>query len=379
MQRTICSLTILLVFFPLIHASATSIEDRLKALEARLSQLAEENASLKKQIGFDAKDIVPTYVTAAGNEQKLSIGGYLQANAEAGDAPDARFPTDSRFIIRRARITLKGSFTEKFDFLFQSDFGNNAVGGVAGYRAQITDLAITWRNYEHAQVTMGQFKTPYGYEQLLADTKTLTVERSASNDFLTLSRQIGAMVSGSILEKRVTYWAGLFNGNGVNQGHNDNDQFLYVGRLAGTAVRNNHLTLNLATNAFTTKDTGANFTGTRNGIGLDAQASMGPAGLYAEWFQTHFDRAIGPSTDARGWSLLGTWMLVPKALQAVLRYETIDPNRAAANDDTHIWTIGANYFVKGDDLKLSINYLLGDPAGPLSDQGRLLGRMQVIF
>jgi len=379
MKRSTCLLLALLAFLPLIPVSAASIEDRLKALESKLSQLTEENAALKKQIGFDAKGVAPTYITAAGKEQKLSIGGYLQANAEAGDAPDARFPTNDRFIIRRARITLKGSFAEKFDFLFQSDFGNNAVGGVAGYRAQITDLAITWRGYEQAHVTVGQFKTPYGYEQLLADTKTLTVERSASNDFLTLSRQIGAMVAGSILENRVTYSAGLFNGNGVNQGSNDNDQFLYVGRLNGTAVRNDQLTLDVGANAFTTKDTGVNFSGTRNGIGFDAQASMGPAGLYAEWFQTHFDRVVGPSSDARGWSLLGTWMLVPKTLQGVVRYETIDPNRAAANDDTHIWTLGANYFIKGDDLKISINYLLGDPAGPLSDQGRLLGRMQVIF
>ena len=379
MHRAICSLLYLFLVFPLIPASGASVEDRLIALEAKLSQLAYENAALRKQIGFDAKDVAPAYVNASGKEQKLYIGGYLQANAEMGDAPDARFPTNDRFIIRRARVTLKGSFAENFDFLFQSDFGNNAVGGVAGYKAQITDLAITWRGYEDAQVTVGQFKTPYGYEQLLADTKTLTVERSASNDALTLSRQIGAMVSGSILEKRVTYWAGLFNGNGVNQGNNDNDQFLYVGRLNGTAVRNERLTLDVGANAFTTIDTSANFNGTRNGIGFDAQVNRGPAGLYAEWFQTHFDRLVGPSTDARGWSLLGSWMLVPKSLQAILRYETIDPNRTVANDDTHIWTLGANYFIKGDDLKLSINYLLGDPVGPLSDQGRLLGRMQVIF
>jgi phosphate-selective porin OprO/OprP len=87
----------------------------------------------------------------------------------------------------------------------------------------------------------------------------------------------------------------------------------------------------------------------------------------------------GSDTEAEGWSILGSWQLVPKTLQAVLRYETYDPNRALSGDDTHLWTIGANYFIKGDDLKLSVNYLLGDPAGPLSDQGRLLGRFQVIF
>lgn len=361
-----------------LTSSAATIEERLKELETKVSQLSAENAALKKQVGLDAKGNGPALVTAAGKEQKLSLGGYLQVNGEAGDAADSRFPASDRLLIRRARITLKGTFAEKFDFVFQSDFGNNSIGGVTGYRAQITDLAITWTQHELANITIGQFKTPYGYEQLLPDTKTLTVERSLSNDSLTLSRQIGAMVSGVALDKRLSYAAGLFNGNGVNNGANDNDQFLYVGRVNGTVLQSDQATVSLGANAFTTKDTGT-FTGTRTGRGLDAQFAAGAAGLYAEWFRTHFDRTTGADTDAEGWSILGSWQLVPKRLQAVLRYETYDPNRAVGADDTHVWTLGANYFIKGDDLKISVNYLLGDPAGPLSDQGRLLGRFQVIF
>ena len=43
------------------------------------------------------------------------------------------------------------------------------------------------------------------------------------------------------------------------------------------------------------------------------------------------------------------------------------------------WVLGANYFIKGDDLKLTLNYMLGDPAGPLNHEGRFLTRLQVIF
>ncbi len=362
---------------PFVCTGAT-IEERLKELETKVSQLSAENAALKKQVGLSDKGTGPALVTVAGKEKSLSIGGYLQVNGEAGEAADARFPANDRLLVRRARITLKGAFAEGFDFVFQSDFGNNSIGGVSGYRAQITDLAISWSKYTLATLTAGQFKTPYGYEQLLADTKTLTVERSLPNDSLTLSRQIGAMVSGTTSDKRLSYAAGLFNGNGVNNGANDNDQFLYVGRVNGTVLSNDRAVVTLGANAFTTRDTGA-FVGTRTGRGLDAQLVAGAAGLYAEWFRTHFDRSSGIDTDAEGWSILGSWQLVPKTLQAVLRYETYDPNRALNGDDTHLWTIGANYFIKGDDIKLSVNYLLGDPAGPLPDQGRLLGRFQVIF
>ncbi len=44
----------------------------------------------------------------------------------------------------------------------------------------------------------------------------------------------------------------------------------------------------------------------------------------------------------------------------------------------HPW-LGFNDFPTSDDLKLSLNHLLGDPAGPPSDQGRLFACMQNIF
>lgn len=72
-------------------------------------------------------------------------------------------------------------------------------------------------------------------------------------------------------------------------------------------------------------------------------------------------------------------MLVPKTLQAVVRYETYDPNRVIGADDSSLWTVGLNYFIKGDDLKLCVDYLFGDPAGPLADQQRLLTRLQLVF
>jgi hypothetical protein len=131
---------------PFVCTGAT-IEERLKELETKVTQLSAENAALKKQVGLNDKGTGPALVTVAGKEKSLSIGGYLQVNGEAGEAADARFPANDRLLIRRARITLKGAFAEGFDFVFQSDFGNNSIGGVSGYRAQITDLAVSWSKY----------------------------------------------------------------------------------------------------------------------------------------------------------------------------------------------------------------------------------------
>jgi phosphate-selective porin OprO and OprP len=358
-------------------AAPASLEDRVRALETQLAQIAGENAVLKKQLGLDGKT-PSAIVTAAGKETKLSIGGYLQGQAEFGDAPDARFAPGDRFYLRRARVVVKGGFAEHFGFTLQSDLGSNSVGAVSSNRAQATDAFIIWNRYDTATLTFGQFKTPYGYEQLLPDTKLIAIERSLPNDQLTLSRQLGAMLSGAIAGKRLTYAAGLFNGTGINTSVNDNDQFLYVGRVTGIAIQSETARLAFGGAAFTTRDTGT-FTGHRTGTQLDAQFTIRRAGFYAEYFRTHYDRLAGTDTNAHGWALLGTYFVVPKTLQAIARYETFDPNRAARSDNSDLWTLGFNYLIKGDDLMLSLNYLLGDPANVRTHQNRLTTRMQVVF
>jgi phosphate-selective porin OprO/OprP len=173
------------------HADGTNVEDRLKALESVVDTLQQENKDLKSQLGWDGKSPL-VIAKPAGKESKLVLGGYLQAHAEFGSEPDARFAgVEDRFLIRRARVNVSGSFLEKFDFKVEADFGANSVGEKTGYAAQLTDVFVNWNRYSFANIKFGQFKTPFGYEQLLADTRILTVERSLPNDRLTDNRQIG--------------------------------------------------------------------------------------------------------------------------------------------------------------------------------------------
>lgn len=109
------------------------------------------------------------------------------------------------------------------------------------------------------------------------------------------------------------------------------------------------------------------------------QVKSGRFDAAAEWLRTKSSPDATADFTASGWSAIAGYHVIPKKLQAVVRYETYDPNTAVSGDESDTWTVGFNYFIKGDDLKFSLNYLLGDPAGPLSDQGRLLARMQVIF
>jgi len=385
---------VLLALAASLHAQTPTLEERLARLEAALARLEsrlgdtvsadelaptlKEYGDLTRQIGWDGKSPF-TLAKAAGKVQKLSIGGYLQIQGETGDAPDSRFNgINDRFLLRRARLTIKGSFAEDFDFTVQSDFGNNSLGNVTGARAQLADLFVAWKKFPYAHVQVGQFKTPFGYEQLLADTKVITIERSLPNDQLTYSRQIGLSVSGANRHKNLTYSAGLFNGNGVNNGNNDNDRFLFAGRVGIVPWSNGASRLALGLNGVTTRDRGT-FIGDRDGYGLDAQFSHRGLELAAEYLHQRRDPFVGATTNAAGWSTQASYLFPGKTWQGVVRYEQLDTNQSTANTTSENWLFGLNYLIKGDDLRLSLNYMVGDPAGPLSSQDRLLGRLQIVF
>src|SRR5262245_28437373 len=203
-------------------------------------------------------------VTPAGKEPSLKIGGLIQAQADFGDRGDSRFTTaDDRFYLRRARLNASGSFLEDFEFRLELDLSaslsNNSTSvSTSNLRAQMTDGYINWNKYAAANIRGGQFKTPFGYEQIYSDPKLFTIERSLVNDRLTVGRQIGVMLSGDAFEKRLSYATSIFNGNNVNVSFNDNDKFLYAERVAGVPFQGkmfgNDTTWNLGGNVFFSED-----------------------------------------------------------------------------------------------------------------------------
>lgn len=374
-----------------LSAGAQTVEERLANLEKQLNALAAENAALKKELGYSKKPdagkdgaptIAPVLVRPGGKEVKLALGGFIQALAETGGVPDSRYNgMNDRIYLRRARVNLNASFAEHFSAKLEADFGSASIAGASGARGQMTDGYVQWDQHPEAVVRVGQFKTPFGYEQLYSDTKVFTIERGLVSDRLTVSRQIGAMVTGEVADKRLSYSGGVFNGNSVNIGNNDNDEFMLVGRLAGVVFEGEShgrkYVWTAGANAFSSDDTGT-FTGTRTGFGVDTQLTYGPATFQAEWLQNSRDPVTGATVKSDGYSLLGAWSF-DKHWRGVVRFDSLDTDTAVGNTETDEWILGLDYLFKGDDLRLSFNYVLGDQPAPAGRDDRLIGRLQVIF
>ena len=381
----------------LLAQPATSIEDRLARLEDSIARLEKhasqtvttdelaptlrEFSDLTRALNWDGKSQI-TAVKPAGKETNLALGGFVQAQFESGTAPDARFASlTDRFVLRRARLYATGAFAENMSFKFESDFGNNSIAAKTGLAGQLTDAYVTWSKYPAANVRVGQFKTPFGFEQLASDTKIYTIERSLPNDRLTLGRQIGAGLFGDLPGKRFGYSVAAYNGTGTNIGSNDSQKFLWVGRATAVAFEGKlgeqKAKFTTGVNYFTTVDKGT-FTGRRNGTGVDAQFAVGPGEIQAEWLRNDQHPSVGRPTAANGWALL-TAVNLTKQWQGVVRFETYDSNTATGNTTSNLWTYGVNYLLKGDDLKLSLDYLSGSLPAPTPLGVRIFGRLQVLF
>lgn len=134
------------------------------------------------------------------------MGGFIQGNAEGGDVSsfEGRFadgPTavNNRLRMRRARMNVTGEFLKHFDFKLEGDFehGDGTAGGRTGFSG--ADLFLNWNQFPEANVRAGQFKAPFGLEQLTSDTTMFTAERTLVTGALTPERQVGVQVWGAPL------------------------------------------------------------------------------------------------------------------------------------------------------------------------------------
>jgi phosphate-selective porin len=395
------------------------LEKAVELLQQRNSELEREVSSLKKQKAPattlssekrskfvpDGKSYVeqseekqPVYVVPAGSEFKLTLGGYIQANYEGGDvsAFEGRFgltALQDRFRLRRARITLTGDFAEQFDFKIEGDFEqSDGLSAATRTGFSSTDIFINWHRFPEANIRVGQWKAPFGLENLTPDAQIFTIERSLPTGAIVPERQLGAMLWGKPLtnvlpeqKDLVTYYAGLFNGDGRNFNVNDNEQFMYVGRLELKPFKGKLMgqdaSLKIAGDYLFSKDqTGTNISpalnlrvgpdgslssytltglGERRSYSFDAWLNIGPFDLIAEYLHENVSPRGAPTFaefEPNGYYIQGSYFLIPKKLQAVVKWESLDPDQAQ-NDGIHSITGGLNYYIHGDGIKLMADYV----------------------
>ena len=426
------------------------LERAVELLEKRNAELQSEVSSLKAQqaavvpegkmktkIISEGKTYVekvveekpPIYVVPRASELKLVLGGFIQVNFEDSDAFafQGNFGLSAikdRFRLRRARVNLTGDFAEQFDFKVEGDFGQG--DGINSNRTAFsgTDIWLNWHQFPGAQIKVGQWKAPFGLDQLTADTSLYTIERTLPTGAITPDRQIGAQLWGKPFtniwpeqKDLLTYYAGIFNGNGKNTTVNDNNNFMYVGRLESTLFQDvfgKGSFLKLGGDVLNSRDDkGVNISQSGNLLvnadgslspftlpgadertawSVDAWLKVGPFDLIGEYLQEKVNgrtvNGVPPgfadfTTD--GFYVTGGYFLIPKKLQAVVQWQDLNPGQKG---DDGLYSIlgGLNYYIHGDDLKVMVNYIhtwsdfrQANPEFGQDQFDQVLGRVQVMF
>lgn len=160
----------------------------------------------------------------------LCLGGLLQVDYRYFDYDEGN-PNNNGFDIRRARLQVGGHALRYFDYRFLYEF--------AGAQSRnLLDAYVDFNFLPWASVRAGQFKEPFGLEQVSSDKNLFFAERSMGF-YLTPRRDIGVMAHASLFDDRVDYGFGVFNGKGVDDSvGGDSDAPQYTGRLALAPFRN---------------------------------------------------------------------------------------------------------------------------------------------
>ncbi|MEK6660373.1 MAG: porin [candidate division NC10 bacterium] len=322
----------------------------LKRAQRESQQLSREVEQLKAtakpkvEVGFEKWQ---PYIRSTDGNFRLSPVGRIQVDFRAYeegarnlDGSDLR----NNFLVRRGRIGMSGTFYKYFDFFVEADFGQGA--------AVLTDGYLDIHYWPEMRLRAGQFKIPFSFEELFSDNNLDFVERSVA-DNLTPSRDLGAMLHGSLFGGILSYAGGIFNGSGQNTG-DTNDSKDLAARLVVYPFKQTEVALlrNLHLGADVTwgdKDSGQSLRGRTDGQFVyfnpintrgdrlrysgEVAYYTGPFTIYGEYIQSEEERkglGVGgrdlPDLFGRGWYVTTTYMLTG---ETKVPGQTVIPSRWA--------------------------------------------------
>ena len=140
----------------------------------------------------------------AGDWLKIDFRAKVQTDF-VGHSPDLE-TEEGFFDPRRLRLGIEGRLTKDIEFEVEYELLP------ADHR--LRDAFVNYRRVREFQFQAGQFKIPFGLDQLTGPTNLDFVYRSRIGSQLAPGRGTGLVLHGSLFEKGLRYQAGLFRHDG---------------------------------------------------------------------------------------------------------------------------------------------------------------------
>jgi hypothetical protein len=318
---------------------------------------------------------------------ELTVGGIVQPGVkweQQDPSVKEAAPRNSGFFLSHARAIILGTYHfSRIDFEGRLEAelnpGFTLLDAYLAARGELRGNGF-WR------LTLGQHFAPFSRQTILsvADLQFVNPAQLVS---LTPGRQLG--ISGTLAMPYapwVQLSAGVFNGKGINVVENLDKNFMYVGRLAFRpwAPRAKLMESALGEDAIwvaadiVSSKRALDVTYNENDllVGTDAFVSWRGLSAYVEYFWGNITYTLVPPATMlpkqnykeQGFNAQAGYLLpIPgylyRKLEVTFRYEAIAPNQTvpitAPGDPTQAresWVAGLNYYFRGHDIKLMLNY-----------------------
>ncbi|HUZ45175.1 MAG TPA: porin [Terriglobia bacterium] len=311
------------------------------------------------------------------------------------------------YALRRFKIMLRGSIKPHVEYYLQGIFKDGNESSTDGH-PYFQEAWIKYTAWKYGQITVGQFKPPFGMERFTPDWKLATIDRSQVTDHLvpngqlgdSFARDYGAQLDAWLAAKHLYYAAAVFSGNGANMSFKGNGP-LVTGRLVGVLYespphsgKQDRMTLggavssrhdqqqDFAADLPGTAELGyTHFSGRDTRANLEASADFSPVSLRSEYFYAWFDPNRAPLAEVRasGFYVQSAVRFCHK-FQGVVKYEGFNPDRSVRNRHDLRWTtLGLNWFIRQNRIRLGADYVFKHEAKSSFPNNAVLVQLQLFL
>ena len=342
---------------------------------------------------------------------KFHLGNRVQFRY-THEMPDVGDSVGS-FRLRRFKFKMDGHAFKHWKYRLQVNFASGSVEG--DNDSLLEDAVVKYTKNHWAQPFMGQAKTFFARQALTSSGKQQFVDRSivTSGGGAEVARQIGIGLVGRDKNKRLEYNFGIYNGDGansVNKKKNENDEFLFVGRVVWTPFGEYKLdevafdrpqSSKLAVGLKAASDTLTRDFDPDDGdpieprpvdldvVGFGAELAYKIHGfvINAEWFTVDTDEPVaGPggtiliNTVERALYYAQLAYLFRNNIEVAGRYAVVDPDVAGPSAMVTEAGVAVSYYIRKHDYKVQSDYRrITDDADPTEDTDEVRFQFQFVF
>ncbi|MEL7833561.1 porin [Fodinibius sp. N2] len=296
----------------------------------------------------------------------FSFGILLQGQADFHAERNA----GNGFHASKGRFKMGGTFDGKFGYKLQATMLKSP---------SVLDANAYYKPSSQVELKAGLFKSPFSHEYLTGAGSVLFAGRSTVVNQLGPKRQLGLQLDTYTSEKTFRFTGGVFNGNGYNGNSNDDNKFLYIGRVESYLGNGDNQTKLGVSVANETKDVpgsgnlSTGYVGQQTLLTTYASTTQGKLLLDGEFINAWRNPDIGPDSNPYGYYVTAGYFVTDSS-RLLARWDAFEGDNLA--QDTEQILVGFNHS-PNQFTKLKLTYSF--PTNDGFEQSNFFAILQVGF